>query len=615
MPLRNLSFDNSAWIILAVFWSILSFLHGWQETTIFKNSTLKLAEAEARASYNKDLAYRRWAAEHQGFYVEVTQTTPPNPYLRHLTERDIITPEGRQLTLINPASMTRQVHDLSQQQPGVRGHITSLNPLRPENQPDQWERASLHAFEQGRSETRSVETIDGQRYLRMMFPMRTEANCLSCHALQGYRVGDIRGGISVSVPLGTYQSALRTTLETSLFNNSMMWLLGLGLILMFQQSIRNKFNDVEFARRQTEESERKYRMLFEEAIDGFCLTDLENGLILDCNNVLAHMVGRHRNDLIGRHQRILYPEEGTDSGLPYAYEQQRNASEGSQFGARLKTKHGELVEVEVKTNRVELDGRVVLHGIFHDQTEQKRLQAQAYQASQRAALGELAAGVAHEVNNPINGIINYAQLLLNHSGNESMRTEIPKRIIKEGDRISAIVRSLLSLARDTGTEMEHHRLSSINTTVLSLVRTQLNRDGITVNLEIGPELPELYCNRQQLEQLAINLINNARYALNERFPEPHPDKLLTISLKLRQQDGAAWVDWTFTDQGTGIPADLLHRVLNPFVTTKSAGVGTGLGLSLCHDIVKRHQGQIQIDSIQQQFTRVSISLPIIEPAS
>jgi hypothetical protein len=128
----------------------------------------ELALQEAKGSYNKDLVYRRWAARQGGVYVKPSLHTQPNPYLSHLPDRDLTSLSGIELTLVNPAYMTRQVHELAEQQYGALGHITSLNPLRPENAPDAWEGETLRNFEQGQREAIIETMINGQPYLRLM---------------------------------------------------------------------------------------------------------------------------------------------------------------------------------------------------------------------------------------------------------------------------------------------------------------------------------------------------------------------------------------------------------------------------------------------------------------
>ncbi len=193
---------------------------------------LDLARQNARSSFEKDLVYRRWAAGHGGVYVPVTDETPPNPYLSHIEKRDVITQFGDKLTLVNPAYMTRQVHELGQKQYGLKGHITSLNPIRPENAPDPWEAKILKTFENVPEEVTSLEIIDGERYMRLMRPMVTEKGCLKCHASQGYKVGDIRGGISVSVPMKQLQIITTQHLTILMIGHGILLVVGIAGIII-----------------------------------------------------------------------------------------------------------------------------------------------------------------------------------------------------------------------------------------------------------------------------------------------------------------------------------------------------------------------------------------------
>ncbi|HKL25481.1 MAG TPA: DUF3365 domain-containing protein, partial [Desulfuromonadales bacterium] len=200
------STDNTqrTFFLALLFWILVlvtSFGVHWVEE---KDALIEIATIEAHSNFNKDLVYRRWATMHGGVYVPPTETTPPNPYLAQLPDRDVVTTDGKRLTLVNPAYMTRQVHELAEDQYGIRGHITSLNPLRPENSPDDWERKALRAFEDGSREFSSVESIDGEPFLRFMRPMITAQGCLKCHENQGYESGEIRGGISFAIPLAPY---------------------------------------------------------------------------------------------------------------------------------------------------------------------------------------------------------------------------------------------------------------------------------------------------------------------------------------------------------------------------------------------------------------------------
>ncbi len=186
-----------------------------------------MAVSGARICFEKDILYRRWAANHGGVYAPITRDTPANPYLAHLPERDIETPSGRKLTLINPAYMTRQVHELGKQHSGVKGHLTSLKLLRPENKADAWETEALEAFERGVAEVNSVEEMDGKRYVRLMRPLFVEQGCLQCHAQQGYELGDIRGGLAVAVPLAPIEAIAASHTRQIAASHVGLWVLGL----------------------------------------------------------------------------------------------------------------------------------------------------------------------------------------------------------------------------------------------------------------------------------------------------------------------------------------------------------------------------------------------------
>ncbi len=242
----------------------LSFALNWQQT---ENNMVEMATVEARSTFNKDLLHRRWATMHGGVYVPTTETTPPNPYLSHLPHRDVVTTAGQKLTLVNPAYMTRQVHELGQGQYGVRGHITSLNPLRPQNYPDPWEERALRSLETGIEETSSLEIIDDQLFMRFMRPMITEQGCLKCHEHQGYKVGDIRGGISVSVPYAPYQEIARQHEILLSSGHALIGVLGIVGILFGGRFILSSQSALH-------ESEKRHRMAIRAAKDGIWEWDI-----------------------------------------------------------------------------------------------------------------------------------------------------------------------------------------------------------------------------------------------------------------------------------------------------------------------------------------------------
>jgi len=229
----------------------------WNLRTI-KSGILEAARIEARTAFEKDVVYRRWNAENGGVYVLVTEVTQPNPYL-DVPERDITTPLGKKLTMVNPAYMTRQVHELALKTYGVRGHITSLNPIRPANAPDPWETRALKAFQTRLKEVSSVEEMEGGEYMRLMQPLLTEKGCLQCHAAQGYKIGDIRGGISVSIPMAPLMAIEQSNVLTLYVLYGLLWLVGLAGIGFGISRLNQQIHKRKAKEEALRESEERYK--------------------------------------------------------------------------------------------------------------------------------------------------------------------------------------------------------------------------------------------------------------------------------------------------------------------------------------------------------------------
>lgn len=244
-----------------------------------------------------------------------------------------------------------------------------------------------------------------------------------------------------------------------------------------------------------------------------------------------------------------------------------------------------------------------------DISERKASVAAAIRSEHLAAIGELAAGVAHEINNPINGIINYGQILVNRTHPGELLNDISRHIIEEGDRIAAIVASLLSFSRQDTERPDVVEVTALIEDSLTLTGAQLRKDGIHLEVNSTDHLPPIAGRPQEIQQVFLNIINNGRYALNEKYPDGGDQKKMTIDVsKVKNGCGDA-VRISFTDFGTGIPGQALERVVNPFFSTKPKGKGTGLGLSISHRIVENHGGKMTIDSVPGAFTRVMVDFP------
>lgn len=258
------------------------------------------------------------------------------------------------------------------------------------------------------------------------------------------------------------------------------------------------------------------------------------------------------------------------------------------------------------------DAEKLLLLIARKLTRDEVRKVESIRTAQLAAIGELAAGVAHEVNNPINGIINFAQLLYDDSSEGSEQAMILKRIVQEGERIAAITYNLLSFARENENEQILVDLNEVVLDSISLVEHQLKNDCIHINTDFHHPSAIIFGNHLQLMQVVLNLISNSRFALNERYRDPSPDKKIQFLVKKVDIDGKNYCRLVVRDLGTGIPQGILGKLFDPFFTSKQVGTGTGLGLSISYGIVKNHNGILRVDSILNKYTDMIIEIPASE---
>jgi diguanylate cyclase (GGDEF)-like protein len=199
-----------------------------------------IALSQARTLFHQIVDMRTWNTEQGGVYVAVTERTPPNPYLA-VPHRDLTTTSGTRLTLVNPAYMTRQLSDIVRRRHNIRLHLTSTRPLRPGNEPDSWEREALLAFEGGVQETYSFTAGEhGEPVFRYMAALAVEEPCLECHRAQGYRVGEVRGGLSITYHAAVFDKTRADFRFKVLLASLALWLFGSALVVAVATAWRQK---------------------------------------------------------------------------------------------------------------------------------------------------------------------------------------------------------------------------------------------------------------------------------------------------------------------------------------------------------------------------------------
>jgi two-component system NtrC family sensor kinase len=226
-------------------------------------------------------------------------------------------------------------------------------------------------------------------------------------------------------------------------------------------------------------------------------------------------------------------------------------------------------------------------------------QRQISRSEKLASIGRLAAGIAHEINNPLTGVLMFAHLLQEKEGRDREDTEDLDVIVSETERVRDIVRSLLDFARQSPPSRELLDINSVVRDTLKLVHKQAERGDVAIDERLVDGLPPVLGDRNQLEQVVLNLSLNAIEAM------PDGGRL---SVSTRARNGSVVV--LVRDTGCGIKAENLDRVFDPFFTTKPAGEGTGLGLSVSYGTVRQHGGELTVESREGEGTTMTVVLPV-----
>ncbi|MEE4314857.1 MAG: PAS domain S-box protein [Desulfofustis sp.] len=333
-----------------------------------------------------------------------------------------------------------------------------------------------------------------------------------------------------------------------------------------------------------------------------------DGSILDANHATFSASRKSREEVIGQSVCIiLHGGHKRESICPL--ETIIKSGKSRILHTELSGLHGDYLLTISPCPNTSVNEEMTLL-VARDMTEEERHRAEAIRAAQLASLGELAAGVAHEINNPINGILNYAQMLRDLSLDE-LGEKIAGRIIDQSKRIASIVKNLLDFSRPKVEEPEPVNCRELLHTCIELVKHQLYQDDIQVEFEFDDSLPLIYCNASQVQQVLLNIISNSKYALNERYPAAHQNKKIIFQGTMTRHGRTPYVRTTITDFGSGIEHRLIERVFEPFFSTKPDGQGTGLGLSISYGLIRDNGGYLRIKSRYGSHTSVQVDLPVV----
>ncbi|MEO5365316.1 MAG: ATP-binding protein [Magnetococcus sp. WYHC-3] len=580
----------------------------------------QLAIDNARAHFAKDLAFRHWATRHGGVYVPTDARTPPSPYLAHLPERDITTPSGVKLTLMNPAYMLRQ---LMQEYPGMygaRGRITSLQYLNPINAPDDWEQTALKDFEHGVEEKLEFIQLHGEPQLRLMRPMYVVPGCLKCHGHQNYHVGDVRGGVGVLIPMQPYLDARAQLDRGNLVFHLMFWAGGLVVVGGWRRAMEQRESENLRARRALQESEERFRILARASPVGVFFTD-PGGKCQFANEKWADLTRRPPETFIGQGlPQVVHPrdranvarswEETITRGIPSRHEFQLEVPENAE---------GPWVLAETLP-LTDSEGQITGHvGILTDIShrvaweEQLRLSKEKAEQATRAKSDFLAA-MSHEIRTPMNSVLGMAELL-------SEQIQVPEQRLmvevleRNGRSLLALINDILDLSRIESGHITLHPepfdLAELIADVMAIMGAIDREKSLERQQQVHlPHGTLRQGDPSRLRQILLNLLGNAiKFTL-------HGHVTLRVSESPQPTDGAR-VSFVVEDSGIGIPHEVQQTIFLPFTqgdnSVRRRFGGSGLGLAICRRLALLMGGDISVHSIPGQGSvfQVDINLPAL----
>jgi len=609
-------------LMLGLAWTVLTLAVAAWGHSQERAQTAELARHEARAHFNKDQAFRLWATRHGGVYVPATAQTPPNPYLAHLPERDIQGPAGRPLTLMNPAYVVRQMMEEYEALYGVRGRITSLDPLNPRNAPDAWERAALRSFEHGSGTVSEFTSEQGESYLRLMQPMVTEAGCLKCHAHQGYEVGDIRGGVGVTVSLAPYLAAEKASLRNLDLLMGSTWAVGLFGIGFL---VRKDMSHASAEREHTERLGERERRL-EEA------------------QTLAHIgdwqfdIEREHISLSREAARILKRDPAAaplpfDEVLEFFHPEDRPRVEqllqAALAGAAGFHEQTRLLFADGETRWVELRGETIfdhegspclVRGTAQDITQLKCIEQelvhersllehkvavrtrdleeskQSAEAANRAKSAFLA-NMSHEIRTPLNAIIGMAYLIRHNQGTSSQEEYFDK-LDGAANHLLGTIDSVLDLSRIEAGKLTLQEgpvnVTAIIENVLSMVQPRASGKGLKLSAETCICPAELRGDQTRIQQALLN------YAINAvKFTAQ--GEIVLRSKMLADETDAVRLRLEVSDTGAGIEPESVERLFSAFEQADNSMTrrheGAGLGLAITRKLAQMMGGDAGAESV------------------
>jgi PAS domain S-box-containing protein len=371
-----------------------------------------------------------------------------------------------------------------------------------------------------------------------------------------------------------------------------------------KQHTRDMENSVREAHRELERVYQFRENIIENSPDALVCVR-KGGSIIIFNSAAEKLLGYTKSEVVGKMSIVkLYPP-GVAKHIMKLLRSEEYGGVGVLHKREVSLVHKDGQEIPVYISAAILyeDGNEVGSvGIFTDLREKKELERQLLRSEKLSSLGKMSAGIAHEINQPLTGVLTFSHLLANKFKNDEKTLKDIEIIVRETMRIRGIVQGMLDFARETPMRKELRSLREIVERTLRMVVNQSRFFGITLAKDYDPAVPDVIVDPNQLEQVFMNIILNACDAM------AGTGGVLSVKVQRTKE----WVETVFRDTGCGIPESVMDKIFDPFFTTKDSteGMGMGLGLAVSYGIVKNHNGDILVSSREGKGTTFTVRLPL-----
>jgi len=629
-------------VIVIVFWALFSYfidlyLKEINKTEAFGQSNLLFEQIQSTRKYVKENL---------------------RPLMFHVLPEKQFLKEAMSVSFITKSIMK----DFGEKHPDVIYRRVAMDPLNPENTANDRAREFIEPFRKDRERSvwKGVLEMNQMQYAIHAKPVVIEKGCLSCHGrpedapvtltkaynrLHGFnkKEGDIIGVEYLALPLdktfrwvsdlvmtifivGIIGMVLMFIAINSLIN--LVAVRPLGKVRSFFKSIvtGDKGLDYRFAVTSGDEigelahsfnrmmeylrsfqekliySEKKYRKIFEGSKDAIFVADCD-GIIQEINKAGYDLMGcvHTEKDVRGLSVSAMFYRKERYADFLSNMEMNGYVKD---YETKLSTVDRKIKDVLISANyRQDDDNNVCgFEAIVKDITERKKLYLQVSEAERLAAIGQLASGVAHEINNPLSIILGYTGLLLNESSIDGAFRKDLETIHGNADACKKIVEDLLNFSRKSKTEFAYHSISDIIDSVVEMLGYKFQEKNVVVNRNYSPDLPLLLVDEDKIKQVFVNILINSFQAIEDGG---------TIEISTSSSESGKYARISVADNGHGIDDAIIDKIFQPFFSTKSIGEGTGLGLSVSYGIIQEHNGMIKAESNEWKGATFMIELPLV----